>query len=110
MIKKFTVKVHLDGTYTVEDPKCPSYWKGSGCYDITVDTWCDMDVEVWAETEEQARQFALDYEYNDRDTIVEVDAVQVKSVKFVEDLEGRETEEAGVIEPVEYNWKENEYE
>ena len=106
-MKKFTVSVHLDGTYTVEDPRCPSYWKGSGCYDITVNTWCDTEVEVWAETEEQARTYALEYEYNDPDTVIETEVAQVESVALVEDMPDRDTEEAGVIEPVIYNWKEN---
>lgn len=106
-IKVYIVSVHLEGYYTVEDPRCPSYWKGSGCYDIDIHTWADVEVEVWAETEEQARKYALDYGYNDPGTIVEVEAVQVESVAFVQDLEGRDKEEAGVIEPVTYNWKEN---
>lgn len=106
MIKKFTAKIHLDGTYTVEDPRCPSYWRGSGCYDVAVATWCDTEVEVWAESEELARRLAIDYEYNDGKTTIEVEAVQVESVTFVEDLPGRDAEEAGVIEPVEYKWKE----
>jgi hypothetical protein len=106
MLKKFIAKVHIDGVYTIEDPKCPSYWKGSGCYDITVDTWCDTEVEVWAETEEKAEEYALEWEYNDQSTTIEVEAVQVESVTFVEDLPGRDQEEAGVIEPVTYHWKE----
>lgn len=107
MLKKFIAKVHIDGTYTVEDPKCPSHWKGSGCYDRTVNTWCDPEVEVWAETEELAEGYAFDWEYDDPSTIIDIEAVQVESVTFVEDLPGRDLEEAGVIEPVTYNWKEN---
>lgn len=106
MLKKFIAKVHIDGIYTTEDPKCPSFWKGSGCYDITVNTWCDTEVEVWAETEEKAEEYALEWEYNDPSTIIMIEAVQVESVTFVEDLPGRDAEEAGVIEPVTYNWKE----
>ena len=108
MLKRYIVRVHIDGTYTQEDPNCPSYWKGSGCYDITVNTWCDVDVEVWAQTEGDARNFALAYEYNDKDTDIEIEAVQVEWIKFVEDLVGRDMEETGVIEPVVYRWEENE--
>lgn len=106
MLKKFKVKVHIDGVYTIEDPKCPSYWKGSGCYDRTVNTWCDTEVEVWAETEEKAEEYALEWEYDDPSTVIDIEAVQVESVTFVEDLPGRDLGEAGVIEPVTYNWKE----
>lgn len=106
MLKKFKAKVHIDGIYTIEDPKCPSYWKGSGCYDITVNTWCDTDVEVWAETEEKASELALDYEYNDPSTDIDIEVIQVESVTFVDDLPDRDLEEAGVIEPVVYKWKE----
>ena len=106
MLKKFKANVHIDGTYTVEDPKCPSYWRGSGCYDIDIHTWCDTEVEVWAETEEKAEEYAFEWEYNDPSTIIMIEAVQVESIKFVEDLPDRDQEEAGVIEPVVYNWKE----
>lgn len=106
MLKKFKAKVHIDGIYTIEDPKCPSFWKGSGCYDIEIQTWCDTEVEVWAESEELAEEYAFEWEYNDPSTIIMIEAVQVESVTFVEDLPGRDLEEAGVIEPVTYNWKE----
>lgn len=98
--------VHLDGHYIIEDPRCPSEWKGSGCYDIEIQTWCDTEVEVWAESEELAEEYAFEWEYNDPSTIIMIEAVQVESVTFVEDLPGRDAEEAGVIEPVTYNWKE----
>ena len=106
MLKKFMVNVHLDGHYTIEDPRCPWGWHGSGCYDIDIHTWTDLEVEVWAETEDLAEKYALDYAYRDRDSTVELDAVQAEAVKFVEDLPDRDPEEAGVIEPDAYNWKE----
>lgn len=106
MLKKFMAYVHLDGHYIMEDPRCPSEWKGSGCYDIEIQTWCDTEVEVWAESEELAEEYAFEWEYNDPSTIIMIEAVQVESVTFVEDLPGRDAEEAGVIEPVTYNWKE----
>lgn len=108
MLKNFTVRIHLDGYYMMEDPHCPSYWKGSGCYDITINCWADFDIEVWAETEEQAEGLAYEYDYELNKYAVTVDAVQVESVKFVEDLEGHDPEEASVIEPVDFEWKEYE--
>lgn len=105
MLKKFMVNVHLDGHYTIEDPRCPWEWRGSGCYDIDVSVEKDIEVEVWAEAEDQARKYALDYEYKDISSTVELDAVQVEFVKFVEDLPDRDPEEAGVIDPDWLNWK-----
>ena len=108
MLKQFMVNVHLDGHYTIADPRCPSYWKGSGCYDIDIHSQADLEVEVWAETEDLARKYALEYEYRDTDSVVELDAVQVEAVKFVANLEDRDEEETGVIEPVNFCWPENE--
>ena len=105
MLKKFMAYVHLDGHYIMEDPRCPSEWKGSGCYDIDVSAMKDIEVEVWAETEDQARKYALDYEYRDISSTVELDAVQVGLVKFVENLPDRDPEEVGVIDPGWLNWK-----
>lgn len=104
-MKQFMVNVHLDGHYTIEDPRCPWEWRGSGCYDIEVSVKKDIKVEVWAEAEDQARKYALDYEYKDISSTVELDAVQVEFVKFVKDLPDRDPEEAGVIEPDWLNWK-----
>ena len=107
MLKKFIVNVHLNGYYTEEDPHCPPSWRGSHCYDINVPCYADLKVEVWAETEDQAIKFAEEHDY-DKDPgnwnyVEEIDFVSVDSV---EDLPDRDTEEAGVIEPVEYKWKE----
>lgn len=107
MLKQYTVNVHIDGHYITEDPHCPSYWRGSGCYDIEVPTWCDLEVEVWAHSEEEARKFALDYEYDDPATIIEIEVIQVERVTFVADLD-RDEEEAGVIDCITYKWRENE--
>lgn len=36
---------------TYEDPKCPSRWKGSGCYDIDLYGWQYFHLKVCARTE-----------------------------------------------------------
>lgn len=109
MLKQYTVNVHIDGHYLTEDPHCPSYWRGSGCYDIEVPTWCDLEVEVWAESEEQAKKLAEEYDgYVDEWDGVQIEVVTVDSVKFVKVLEGRDEEEIGIIEDFTINWRENE--
>lgn len=64
VMKEFKVRARIAGTYSYEDPKCPSYWKGSGCYDVTVASWYNVDVTVFAETEERAREMVETYDYD----------------------------------------------
>ena len=110
MLKQFELKIHLDGHYTIEDPKCPSYWRGSGCYDIDIQCWADFPIEVWAVDEDQAKQLAYDYpSYDGLTTCAEIETIQVESVRFIKDLQDRGEDEASVIEPVNFDWDENEY-
>lgn len=108
MLKQFKATVHVDGHYTIEDPKCPSDWRGSGCYDITVNTWFDTELEVWAELEEKAKAMVYDYNFERPEYTVEVDAIQVEKIEFVKDLGDRDLAEAGVIEDFNIDWKEHE--
>lgn len=108
MVKEYIIKVHVDGHYTVEDPKCPSQWRGSGCYDIDVDTWCDVELEVWAESESSARSLAEEYDYANGYTI-DIDDVNITGLQLVNDLPDRDVDEIGVIEPVRIDWKETDY-
>ena len=102
MLIQYKVKVNLEGHYVIEDPKCPSSWKGSGVYDRQIDCWCDLDIEVWAHSLAEAVKFAEDYNYDDPATVVDIE-----SAKRVKALPDRDEEEAGVIEhTVVYNWKE----
>ncbi|MBQ3996667.1 MAG: hypothetical protein II637_01360 [Bacteroidales bacterium] len=106
MLKQFEVYVHVDGHYSYEDPKCPIYWRGFGCYNIEVDTWCDTELEVWANSEEEARKFAEEYDYA-KDYIICIDDVIIEDIVFVADLDC-DDEEAGAIE-TSIDWKEREY-
>lgn len=106
MLKKFMADVHLDGHYTIENPLCPSEWRGSGCYDMEVPVWADIHIEVWAHSESEARTLLMEYKdyeaLGNQDTIV-LDAVQVESVWFISDLD--EEDYLGVIEPDRFDWK-----
>ena len=92
MLKQYNANVHIDGHYTIEDPKCPSFWRGSGCYDI----------------EEDARELIYEYSFESPKYSIDVDAVQIEEIEFVKDLEDRDDEEAGVIEDFTIYWKQYE--
>lgn len=70
----YTITAQLRAHYTVEDPKCPSYWRGSGVYDIEVPCTVDIRAEVVAESEDDAVDMVLDYDYyGDRDNPYDVE-------------------------------------
>lgn len=102
MLKQYKVKVRIDGHYTIEDPKCPSEWRGSGCYDIDVQVYCDTELDVWAVSKDQAEKLAAGYDYC-TGLVTEIYDIIVKDLEFVCDL-SRGEDEAGVIEPVDINW------
>ena len=106
MINKYIATVHVTGHYMAESPKCPSRWIGSGCYDIEVKTWLDTEVEVWANTEKEAKELVELYGFTQGYTI-EVDDMYVK-ITFIESID-RGEDEVGVIEPVNIDWQEYDY-
>lgn len=108
MLKQYYANVHIDGHYTTEDPKCPFFWRGSGCYDIEVPTWDDLEVEVWAATEEDAKKLIYEYSFYSPERSIDIDAVQIEKIEFVKDLEDHDDEEAGVIDDFTINWKQYE--
>lgn len=64
-MERYRVLLNIYENFTYEDPKCPSGWKGSGCYDITeikvhaieMDVVCDMDNLIKVVTEYANTQF-----------------------------------------------------
>ena len=62
-MKCYYINVKLIGTNRIEDPKCPAYWRRSGCFDIDIDAEQIAAVSVLAESEEAAREYALGYPY-----------------------------------------------
>jgi len=101
----YDITVRIDGHTMVEDPKCPSYWKGSGCYDMEWPGWCFVDLVVSAESEEVAKSMAAQYEF-DIDEFVDIDDVSIVSCKSVRPAD---EEEVGVevfdVSPV--KWRED---
>lgn len=109
MIRQYLANVRVDGHYSYEDPKCPSEWLGSGCYDIDVETWCEPTVEVWANSFAEAEKLVEEYDYAFYHC-VSIDNVQILSIKMIKIMPDRGDDEVGVIEPVNIEWIENERE
>lgn len=97
MKKYYEAKIRLEGTILQEDPRCPSRWKGSGCYDINVACSQAAEVSVAAESEEEARRAIEEFDYGSfRDcevTYIE-DVIILKITCNGED----EAEENGVVD------------
>ena len=76
----YIMTIRLEGTVRVEDPHCPASWMGSGCYDIDVPAYSDGTLTVNAESEEDARQYAMDYEYDD--ILEEVHEIDIRGIEI----------------------------
>lgn len=79
---KFKARVHVDGHYTVEDPHCPSEWRGSGVYDHEIATWIDTDVELWAKSYGEAESLILGYNFADG-TVVDVEDICIEKIEYL---------------------------
>lgn len=84
-MKEFDIEVRLEGVTLVEDPHCPFEWIGSGCYDIEVPVYCYAHMKVYAESEERAREIAMEYDFD-----VEVEEIcswslkaEIKDLRYV---------------------------
>lgn len=88
-MKRFIITVLVAGQYYKEHPRCPSRWKGSGCYDITVDCQKEVTCEVYAPDRETAEALAGDSAWKDERT---VDFRITKAALAGTDPEGTSTE------------------
>lgn len=79
-MKAYQVKLTLYGTHRIEDPHTPSYMRGSMCDVVDVPSRQDVEVELTAETDEDARRLCLEYHYPESDLDIED-----KSIKYFED-------------------------
>ena len=84
-LKVFKAFVTVHGEVTYEDPHCPSFWRGSGCYDITEDVKVDATCYVCASSEERARQLVEKASF-ESDEFVTTD-VEIDSIEFQETME-----------------------
>ena len=92
-MKLFNVKATLTTTTAYEDPRCPSFWRGSGVYDIYQDWEVDVNCDVWAESEARARELIESYSF-DR----QWDDVVVKEIKDLGDNTASDDEGVGEVE------------
>lgn len=63
-MKKFEIEATLEGYFVTEDPKCPSYWRGSGVYDIECPCKVQIDAEVWAKDVDRAMEMLDEFDYD----------------------------------------------
>ena len=57
----FRIEVFLKGTVRMEDPKCPSYWRGSGVYDIDVPVSAEAEVVIRHNDLEAVKKMLKEY-------------------------------------------------
>ena len=61
MMECFEIEVSLKGTVRMEDPKCPSYWRGSGVYDIDVPVSAEAEVVIYHNDLEAVKKMLEEY-------------------------------------------------
>lgn len=64
-----------------QDVNCPTYWLGSGVYDVDVEVEVPIDCYVAADTEERAKELAEEYDYDPSEFTL--DDVEVEDIELV---------------------------
>lgn len=85
-MKHYQISALIKGYYKMKDPKCPSYWRGSGVYDIEVPAWYEVECDVYAHSEEEAIELVEGYCYEDdfrNPYTIITDVVEINDVTFV---------------------------
>lgn len=59
-LKVYDVYFVEDLEHVYEDPRCPSQWRGSGCYDITIYAQNQYRLIVCARNEQEAVEYAVE--------------------------------------------------
>lgn len=65
-MKAFDAEFTIYGSYETEDPHCPSFWQGSGVYQISVPVEQKATAIVFADSEEEAIAKLKEYDYTDQ--------------------------------------------
>ena len=76
----FEIEVSLKGTVRMEDPKCPSSWRGSGVYDIDVPVSAEAEVVIYHNDMEAVKKMLEEYEWPELEWS-EVEEVEFGKVK-----------------------------
>lgn len=102
-MKIFDIDACAEGSYTEYEVNCPSYWRGSGCYDVEVECYQEIHFTVAAETLDDALQMILDgFEDCHGDYANSIDKVFYNTESVVE----KEDEEGGDAEIIDYEQQE----
>ena len=105
-MKLFTIDVCAFGTFTVHDVDCPSYWRGSGVYDVDYDAYREGTIHVSAYSLDNALKLvakwffgkepnwcnSIDTVYYNPDSVVEKDDEEGGTYEEVFDHEFDEPE------------------
>lgn len=63
MIREYTITIPYVWVEIYEDPKCPWYWRGSGCYDIEVEHPAKVEAVLYANDLEEAKKMVAEYDW-----------------------------------------------
>lgn len=68
-MRLFKIEAVATGHYWERDVNCPSYWRGSGVYDVSHPCWQEVGIEIAAESNEEALEVldsyeSMEYAYN----------------------------------------------
>jgi len=102
-MKIFDIYTCAEGTYWLSDVNCPSYWVGSGCYDVEVECYQEVHFKVAAETLDDALQMILE-EFDDCHGNY---SNSIDSVFYdTNAVEEKEDEEGGDAEIIDFEYEE----
>lgn len=90
-MKYFEIIANVKGRSSFEDPRCPSQWRGSGCYDVTCHGHQLVEFQINAMSAALAIQGAEEYCYEHCEFEI-VHDVEIKSVIIT----GEDTEDGDV--------------
>lgn len=96
----FLIKVRIDGYVYYEDPKCPSRWRGSGVYDISVKKSYYAECVVIAKDEDNAISLVNDESIFSDIEFDRISGIEIISCEKLDDSDDEYTEE--YIDSIEY--------
>ncbi len=93
-MKTYRMEIAIKQSSTQESPSCPSYWRGSGCYDVDVYNVLFARCDVSAEDPKQAIDILFRYAANN------INYGTTESMKVIkcEEIEDEEYDEACMVE------------
>lgn len=86
----YYAQITLLGEKTFLDVDCPTYWIGSGCYDVTEEVEVKGECWVAAESEERAKELIEEYKFDPDDfnfKDVKIDSIELDGTDDDSDYE-----------------------